>query len=102
MHKYIWIIPLLPLAGAVINGLLGRYLRFSERAVASIAVGSVALALSSEPGCRGFIRLRRWRGVAEGVRDNGRWLVCLQLEFQAALGSELELSARRSSRPFSC
>ncbi len=44
MHKHIWIIPLLPLAGAAINGLLGRYLRFSERAVASIAVGSVALA----------------------------------------------------------
>jgi NADH-quinone oxidoreductase subunit L len=44
MHRLIWLIPLLPLAGAAINGLLGRKLRFSERLVAAVAVGSVALA----------------------------------------------------------
>src|ERR1700744_5005884 len=44
MHRYIWLVPLLPLAGAAINGLLGRKFRFSERLVASVAVGSVALA----------------------------------------------------------
>jgi len=44
MHRLIWLIPLLPLAGAAINGLLGRRLRFSERMVGAIAVGSVALA----------------------------------------------------------
>jgi NADH-quinone oxidoreductase subunit L len=44
MHRLIWLIPLLPLAGAVVNGLLGRRLRFSERLVGAIAVGSVALA----------------------------------------------------------
>jgi NADH-quinone oxidoreductase subunit L len=44
MHRLIWLIPLLPLAGAAINGLLGRRLRFSERLVGAIAVGSVALA----------------------------------------------------------
>jgi NADH-quinone oxidoreductase subunit L len=44
MHRYIWLVPLLPLLGAAINGLLGRKLRFSERLVGSIAVGSVALA----------------------------------------------------------
>ena len=44
MHRYIWLVPLLPLLGAAINGLLGRKFRFSERLVASIAVGSVALA----------------------------------------------------------
>ena len=44
MHKLIWLVPLLPLAGAAINGLLGRKLRFSERLIGSIAVGSVALA----------------------------------------------------------
>jgi NADH-quinone oxidoreductase subunit L len=44
MHRYIWLIPLLPLAGAAINGLLGRKLRFSERVIGAIAVGSVALA----------------------------------------------------------
>ncbi|HYP00466.1 MAG TPA: NADH-quinone oxidoreductase subunit L, partial [Pyrinomonadaceae bacterium] len=44
MHRLIWLIPLLPLAGAAINGLLGRRLRFSETVVSAIAVGSVALA----------------------------------------------------------
>src|SRR6267143_1798686 len=44
MHRYIWLVPLLPLAGAAINGLLGRKLRFSEKLVGAIAVGSIALA----------------------------------------------------------
>src|ERR1043165_1247104 len=44
MLKYIWLVPLLPLIGAAINGLLGRKLRFSETIIGGIAVGSVALA----------------------------------------------------------
>ncbi|HEX8174706.1 MAG TPA: NADH-quinone oxidoreductase subunit L [Pyrinomonadaceae bacterium] len=44
MYKLIWLVPLLPLVGAAINGLLGRALRFSERVISAIAVGSVALA----------------------------------------------------------
>src|ERR1051325_9962946 len=44
MQKYIWLVPLLPLIGAAINGLLGRKLRFSEQLIGGIAVGSVALA----------------------------------------------------------
>ncbi|HEX7313963.1 MAG TPA: NADH-quinone oxidoreductase subunit L [Pyrinomonadaceae bacterium] len=44
MHKYIWLVPLLPLLGAAINGLLGRRFRFSERVVGAVGVGSVALA----------------------------------------------------------
>ncbi len=44
MYKYIWLVPLLPLIGAAINGLLGRKLRFSEGLIGGIAVGSVALA----------------------------------------------------------
>ena len=44
MYRYIWLVPLLPLLGAAINGLLGRRFRFSERLVGSIGVGSVALA----------------------------------------------------------
>ena len=47
MQKYIWLVPLLPLIGAAINGLLGRKLRFSEQIIGGIAVGSVALAFSS-------------------------------------------------------
>src|SRR6185503_16714243 len=44
MYKYIWLVPLLPLAGAAINGLFGRRFRFSETLIGGIAVGSVALA----------------------------------------------------------
>src|SRR4051812_28681904 len=44
MYRYIWLVPLLPLLGAAVNGLLGRKFRFSERVVGSIGVGSVALA----------------------------------------------------------
>jgi NADH-quinone oxidoreductase subunit L len=44
MFKYIWLVPLLPLAGAAINGILGRWLRFSEGIIGGIAVGTVALS----------------------------------------------------------
>src|SRR5882762_3622515 len=44
MHRYIWLVPLLLLAGAAFNGLLGRKLRFSEKLIGGIAVGSIALA----------------------------------------------------------
>jgi NADH-quinone oxidoreductase subunit L len=44
MQKYIWLVPLLPLIGAAINGLLGRKFRFSERVIGGIAVASVALS----------------------------------------------------------
>jgi NADH-quinone oxidoreductase subunit L len=44
MYKYIWLVPLLPLLGAAINGLFGRKFRFSETLIGGIAVGSVALA----------------------------------------------------------
>jgi NADH-quinone oxidoreductase subunit L len=44
MHRYIWLIPLLPVAGAALNGLLGRRFRFSEKLIGGIAVGSIALS----------------------------------------------------------
>ena len=44
MQKYIWLVPLLPLIGAAINGLLGRKFRFSEKLIVGIAVSSVALS----------------------------------------------------------
>jgi len=44
MHKFIWLIPLLPLASAAINGLFGRKFRFSEQLIGGIAVGSVVLS----------------------------------------------------------
>jgi len=42
MNLHLWIIPILPLAGAAINGLLGK--RFSKALVNTIALGSTALA----------------------------------------------------------
>src|SRR5436309_1396843 len=44
MYKYIWLVPLLPLAGAAVNGIFGRWFRFSEKLIGVIAVGTVALA----------------------------------------------------------
>ncbi len=44
MYKYIWLVPLLPLAGAAINGLFGRKFRFSEKLIGGIAAGSIALS----------------------------------------------------------
>src|SRR5690349_22407273 len=44
MYKYIWLVPLLPLAGAAINGIFGRWFRFPEKLVGGIAVGTIALA----------------------------------------------------------
>ena len=44
MHRYIWLVPLLPLAGTAINGLFGRKFRFSEKLISGIAVGSIALS----------------------------------------------------------
>ncbi|PYS44043.1 MAG: NADH-quinone oxidoreductase subunit L [Acidobacteria bacterium] len=44
MYRYIWLVPLLPLAGAAINGIFGRWFRFSEKLIGGIAVASVALS----------------------------------------------------------
>jgi len=44
MYKYIWLVPLLPLAGAAVNGIFGRRFRFSESLIGGIAVGTVALS----------------------------------------------------------
>src|SRR5215467_12877763 len=41
---HLWIIPILPLAGAAINGLLGK--RFSRALVNTIALGSTAAAFA--------------------------------------------------------
>ena len=63
MYRYIWLVPLLPLAGAAINGLLGRKFRFSEKLVSGIAVGSVALAFLLSVAAV-------W---SYGFSDNARW-----------------------------
>src|SRR5690242_2153284 len=40
----LWLIPLLPLAGFIINGVFGR--RFSKSVINTIAIGSVALSFA--------------------------------------------------------
>jgi NADH-quinone oxidoreductase subunit L len=42
MTEYLWLIPLIPLAGAAINGLLGR--RFAKSLVTTVACGAAGLA----------------------------------------------------------
>src|SRR5207247_3563098 len=44
MYKFIWLVPLLPLIGAAINGIFGRWFRFPEKLIGGIEVGSVALS----------------------------------------------------------
>ncbi|HJP91176.1 MAG TPA: NADH-quinone oxidoreductase subunit L [Pyrinomonadaceae bacterium] len=63
MYKYIWLVPLLPLIGAAINGLLGRKFRFSEPLIGGIAVGSVALSFLISVGAvysYGFTGNAQW------------------------------------------
>ncbi|MFH0899356.1 MAG: proton-conducting transporter membrane subunit [Pseudomonadota bacterium] len=52
---FLWLIPLFPLIGAAVNGILGKKLqdRFGKRAVHTIAVG--AMVLSSLVACYAFI-----------------------------------------------
>src|SRR4030095_2610452 len=44
MYRFIWLVPLLPLVGAAVNGILGLKFRFAEQLIGGIAVGSVALS----------------------------------------------------------
>ena len=44
MYRYIWLVPLLPLIGAAINGIFGRWLRFPEKLIGGIAVSTIALS----------------------------------------------------------
>ena len=44
MYRYIWLVPLLPLIGAAINGIFGRWFRFPEKLIGTIAAGTVALS----------------------------------------------------------
>lgn len=44
MYDYLWLIPLLPLIGALINGLLGKRFIKSEKAIGGIATGFMLLS----------------------------------------------------------
>jgi len=49
MTDFLWLIPLIPLAGAAVNGLAGR--RFPKPAVTLVACGSAAMAFLLALGC---------------------------------------------------
>ena len=68
----LWLIPLLPLAGAAWNGVCGK--RYAERAVATIAVGAVALAFG--------LSLLAVVSLGEGPRIEtaGAWIAAAGLE----------------------
>jgi NADH-quinone oxidoreductase subunit L len=51
MLKYLFFVPLLPLIGAILNGLLGRSLKLSERTIALIACGTTALSCALALAC---------------------------------------------------
>ncbi len=44
MFEYIWVVPLLPLVGFLLNGLLGY--RFNEKQVAAVACGTIGLSFA--------------------------------------------------------
>jgi NADH-quinone oxidoreductase subunit L len=67
-NLYLWLIPLLPLAGAAINGLVGR--RFNNATVSAVALffttASFALAL--------WATLQWWGHTTPYVQDLGDWI----------------------------
>ncbi|MGO9211756.1 MAG: NADH-quinone oxidoreductase subunit L [Terriglobales bacterium] len=70
-HLHLWLIPLLPLVGAAINGLLGR--RFSKRAVAW--VGNVFVGASCAMAWWAFARfLSLPHEMLPYVRDYATWI----------------------------
>src|ERR1700709_2626642 len=50
MLELLWLIPILPLAGAAINGLLGK--KFPKALVTAVGVGAPLLSLLVAVGCR--------------------------------------------------
>ena len=77
MYKFIWLVPLLPLIGAAINGLFGRWFHFPEKLIGAVAVGSVALsflisiaAISSY----GFAKDSRWPNPYLSTQTAFTWI----------------------------
>src|ERR671938_325266 len=97
MYRYIWLVPVLPLAGAAVNGLLGRRFRFSERVVGAIAVGACALSFLIGVGAvyeYGFGGHARWPAPYVTSEEGGfpysyRWIP----------GGAVEITKGRDERP---
>lgn len=97
MYRYIWLVPLLPLLGAAINGLLGRKFRFSEKLIGSIAVGSIALAFLLSVMAvwsYGFSNDARWPKPYLTSEDGGfkyTWIPGGALEITQGSGAEVHV-----------
>src|SRR5918997_3473395 len=105
MMKLIWLIPLLPLAGAAINGLLGRRFRFPERVVGAIAVGACALSFLIGVAAvyeYGFGGHARWPAPYVTSEEGGlpysyRWIPGGAVELtQGPLTEQLTAESRRA------
>ena len=59
MLKLVWLIPVLPLFGFLLNFLLGRKLRLSERTVSLIACGVILASMLLSATRRLSLRPRR-------------------------------------------
>ena len=104
MYRYIWLVPLLPLIGAAINGFLGRKFRFSEKLVGGIAVGSVALSFLISVGAvvsYGFGDHHQWPNPYVTSQDGAfkfDWIpggaVSINQGTEARLNAELDKKAR--------
>src|ERR671921_2954147 len=98
MHRYIWLVPLLPLLGAAVNGLLGRKLRFSERVVGSIGVGSVALAFLISLAAVVSYGVNVWPNpyvTSEGGAFVYTWIPGGAVELTEGLAARAEMESQR-------
>src|SRR5215208_3320430 len=101
MYRYIWLVPLLPLLGAAVNGLLGRRFRFSERLVGSVAVGSVALAFLISLAAVVSYGSQVWPRPYVTSEDGAfgyTWIPGGAVELTEGLSERAEMEGRRLSR----
>ncbi|HLQ51131.1 MAG TPA: NADH-quinone oxidoreductase subunit L [Terriglobales bacterium] len=70
-NLYLWLIPLLPLAGAAINGLFGRY--FSKKLVATVGLIFVAAAFTLSAWVSAQL-LHLPQGKIPYIEEHGAWI----------------------------
>jgi NADH-quinone oxidoreductase subunit L len=82
--NYLWLIPLLPLLGAVINGFLGK--RLSKGVIGAIACGSVAISFAISVGA--FVEMLGATDPLPLVRNYFTWIQAGS--FDASFGFQLD------------
>jgi len=100
MYKYIWLVPLLPLASAAINGIFGRWFRFPEKLVGGIAAGSVALSFLISVAAiysYGFAGDRLWPNPYVTTQTKFTWIPAGAVK--QTLGEAPQLPATIANQP---